>query len=311
MRKLVSIVLPCLNEEKNLSILIPEIIKSIPHKYDYEIIIVDDGSHDNSRIVIQKIATDNKKIKAILLYKRSGHQKALQIGIKYTKGDAVIMMDSDFQHPPKLISKFIEKWEEGYDLINGKKLSNRNTPILRRTQDRLGYYLWSKVSGGVITPNVSDFRLISRKIAKYINTSQEDSIFIRGMVNLASKNPTNIVYKAVTRKHGKSSYSFSDLIELFINGFISFSPKPLRTAFIVGIIIFTITGLFLVTDLAYALIIKKKIIAGWLTSVYLTFLVNSMLLIYLGILGEYIGVIFREVKKRPNYIIDKTINIDQ
>lgn len=309
MKKIISIVLPCLNEENNIPLLISQIIHHIPIKYAYEIIVVDDGSTDNSKLILQKLAQKNKNIKCIFLYKRSGHQKVLQIGISFSKGDAIIMMDSDFQHPPELIQKFIEKWEQGYDLVNGKKIDNRNISIFRRIQDKLGYYIWSKISSGVITPGVSDFRLISKEIAEFINSSKEDSIFIRGMVNLASKNTTYVTYKAEKRRYGKSSYSFSDLIELFINGFISFSPKPLRVAFVVGIITFTIAGLFLAIDLTYALIIKKKIIEGWLTLVYLTFLVNSMLLIYLGVLGEYVGVIFREVKKRPSYIIDKTINI--
>jgi len=309
MKKIISVILPCFNEAKNISPLVAEIIKKIPSRYEYEIICIDDGSFDQTKNEIEKLSMHNKDIKGILFYSRFGHQQALRAGIDYSKGDAVIMMDADFQHPPKLIPEFIGKWEKGYDLVRAKKIQNKGVGIFRNIGNKIAYRLWSIVSNGVIIPGVSDFRLISREIANYVKQSHEENLFVRGIVNLVAKKPCNIFYKIGKRKYGKSSYSNGDLLELFINGFISFSTKPLRTAFVLGIILFAFTGLFLFVDLVQALIMGRKIIEGWLTTIYLTFLANSLILIYLGVLGEYMGVIFRETKKRPYYFIDKTINL--
>lgn len=309
MKKTISVILPCFNEAKNIPLLIPEIIKNIPSKYGYEIVCVDDGSFDQTKNEIKRLSKVNKNIKGVLLYRRFGHQQALRAGIDYSKGDAVVMMDADFQHSPKLIPKFIGKWEQGCDLVGAKKIQNKNAGILRNIGNKIAYRLWSMVSNGIIVPGISDFRLISREIADYVKQNHEEDIFVRGLVNLAAKKPCDIPYNTGRRKYGESAYNNRDLIELFINGFVSFSTKPLRVAFILGITIFTITGLFLLVDLIQALMAGRKIIEGWLTTVYLTFLANSLILIYLGVLGEYIGVIFRETKKRPSYFIDKTINL--
>lgn len=309
MTKKISVILPCLNEAKNIPLIVPAIIKNIPSGYNYEIICVDDGSVDQTRKEIEKLARENNKVKGVFFYRRFGHQQALRAGVEYASGNAIIMMDADFQHPPKMIPRFIDKWEKGFDLVRAKNKQNKNISFLRNLSNKITYRLWLMMSNGVIIPGVSDFRLISGEIANFVKLSHEGDIFVRGIVNLVAKKPCSLPYTPSKRKYGKSSYGNGDLLELFINGFISFSPKPLRIAFILGIIIFAVTGLFLFIDLIQALIAGRKIIEGWLTTVYLTFLVNSLILIYLGVLGEYVGVIFRETKKRPSYFIDQIINL--
>ncbi len=307
--KKISVVLPCFNESENLPLLVPEIVKNIPKSYDYEIICIDDGSTDSTKDVIMAMASQNKKIKGLSFYKRSGHQAALVAGIKYAKGEAVITMDSDFQHPPKLIPKFIKLWEDGFDLVNAKKQQDKSQSIFLKIERKIGYFIWSKITDNLIPPGVSDFRLMSHKVAAYVTRSKEKEIFLRGLVTLAAKNKTEIPYKVGQRKFGKSSYTLKMFANMFINGFISFSTKPIRIASLMGLAIAFITGTFLIYDLAYAILTGRKIIQGYVSIVFLMLILNGFIIFYMGILGEYMGVIFKEVKKRPHYLINKKINL--
>lgn len=309
MRKLISVVLPCHNEEKNLPLLIPEVIKNIPPAYDYEILLIDDGSFDKTYIIIRKLAGKNKRIKGIRFYKNFGHQEALIIGIKNAKGAALITMDSDFQHPPDKLPKMISLWEKGHDVVFLQKKEDLSSQSLFRTARNLGYRLWSSVSDGVIIPGVSNFSLIDRSIADYITQGDEHEIFLRGLIHTAAAKPILIPYKVAKRKFGDSSYNFNKKINLFINGLISFSTKPLRIAAVFGLLLGIGSLLFLVIDWVNAIFAGRKIISGYLTIVFLMLIMDGFIIFYLGVLGEYIGVIFKEVKKRPQYMISEKINI--
>jgi dolichol-phosphate mannosyltransferase len=306
-RKLISIVLPALNEAGNIEELLPLIEKNIPAKYSYEIIVVDDGSKDKTFTVVSALAHKNPKIKGISLYRRFGHQAALLAGIANAKGEAIITMDSDFQHPPEKLALMLKLWEEGNDLVQMKKRQKEKG--LFEPIRRVGYFIWSKASDGVLVPGASDFRLMDRHIAEFILQSSETEVFLRGVVQLAAKNPTSIEYEVQKRKHGSSSYTFNMFWNMFINGFISYSTKPIRLVSYVGLLISLIGAFFLISDGLYSFFSDEKIIEGWLTTVFLVLIMNGFIIFYLGILGEYLGVIFKEVKKRPKYIIEKTVNI--
>lgn len=307
MKTKISVVLPCHNEARNLPLLIPEIIKYIPKNYDYEIICVDDGSVDETANVIKLISNKNKKIKGILFHRNFGHQNALLAGIKKSSGSAIITMDADFQHPPKLLTKIIKKWENGHDMVQLIKNTQKGRGLTEYAR-KIGYLFWKWVSQNTIHPGASDFRLIDKKTLEYIINSSEREIFLRGIVHLAAKNPYNIKYNVAKRKFGTSSYNFKMFLNMFINGFISFSTFPLRLGSIVGFIITSISVVILGGDVLFSLISGQRIIQGYVTIIFLMLILNGFLIFYLGILGEYIGVIFREVKNRPNYIIDELIN---
>lgn len=307
--KKISIVLPCLNEEKNIPLLVPEIINNIPGKYNFEIIFVDGGSKDNSWLVIEKIARANKKIKAIFLHRGFGYQADLKTGLTRAKGDAIITMDADFQHPPQLIPTLISQWEKGYDLVMAQKKEDRSLNPLYRYFRKIGYQLWTLVSGGGLIPGVSDFRLMDKKIVEFISQSQENEIFIRGLVMLAANNPILIPYHVGKRKYGQSAFNTLKLINVFIIGLVSFSIIPLRLASIVGLLIALFTAIFLIYDILHATLAGRNIISGWLTVVLLLLILNGFIIFYMGILGEYLGVIFKEVKKRPTYLIERTVNL--
>lgn len=305
----ISIVLPCRNESENLPLLIPEIIKNIPREFAYEIICIDDGSTDGTGEVIKILARKNKNIKGIIFYKNFGHQQALRAGIEKSSGDAIIMMDADFQHPPEKIKEFVKLWERGFDLIQARKVKDQTSSLIMKIQRLFGYRIWKFITNDTISPGISDFRLVSKEIRDHLLSSQENEIFLRGIVSLVANNPITISYIVGKRKYGKSSYTLKMFLDMFINGFISFSVTPLRFATVLGIVSFLGVGILIAVDIIRALATGKRIVEGYISLSFLTLVVNSILMIYLGILGEYIGVIFKEVKKRPHFIVKDTINL--
>jgi len=307
--KKISVVIPTFNESKNIPLLIPEIIKFIPKKYNYEIILVDDNSPDGTFETIKRLGQKNKNIKGICMYRRFGLQPSFVAGIKQAQGDIVITMDADFQHPPELIPKLVNLWEQGYDLILPRKQDDKSLNPLLRSIRRVAYEIWEKISNGTLISGVSEFRLMDKKIAQFIISSGETEVFIRGMVSIAADKPILIPYGVGRRRYGKSSFNLMRLLNIFITGFISFSPKPLRIASLFGLFIAFATTLFLIFDFSYSIFFGKTIIPGYATLVLLILILNGFVIFYLGIIGEYIGVIFKEVKKRPMYTIGKSINI--
>lgn len=305
----ISIVIPTFNESKNIPLLVPAIIKNIPRKYSYEIIFVDDNSPDGTFEIIKKMGSKNKKIKGICMYRRFGLQPSFIAGIKYAKGDAIITMDADFQHPPEMIPKLISWWEKGYDLVQPQKQEDKSFNPFLKSVRQTAYKTWENISNGTLIPGVSDFRLMDHKVAEFIVSSGETETFLRGLANMAANNPLLIPYKVGKRKFGKSSFNMRSLLNIFIIGFISFSPKPLRLASFFGLVIAFLTTLFLLIDLIVAVGFGKRIIPGYVTIVLLVLILNGFVIFYLGIIGEYIGVIFKEVKNRPKYIIGKNVNL--
>lgn len=309
MKKTISIVLPCHNEEKNISEIIPEIINNIPKIYDYEIITIDDGSTDNTFKIISKISCNNPRIKVIKFYRQFGHQAALLSGIIHTTGDAVITMDSDFQHPPEMLPKMLNYWENGNDLVMLQKEAVFRDEFVNSIFRSIGYKIWKIVSDGILTPGVSEFRLFDKTIKEYITNDKENQIFLRGIISSIAKNPVIIPYKVGKRRYGKTSYNFWKIKDIFISGLISHSMKPLRLAAITGLLLGFSALLFLLIDYINALITGRKIIEGYLTVVCLMLILNGFQIFFMGIMGEYIGVIFKEVKGRPIYIIEKKLNM--
>jgi glycosyltransferase involved in cell wall biosynthesis len=311
MKKIISLVLPCHNEEKNIKKIIPEIIGNIPKKYSYEIIFVDDGSTDSTFNIISEKAKINKRIKVVKFYRQFGHQAALLSGISETSGDAIITMDSDFQHPPNLLPKMISYWEKGSDLIKMQKDILFFDEFIDSIFRKIGYIIWKIVSDGILTPGVSEFRLFDKTIKKYITKNKENQIFLRGVVSFIAKNPVIIPYKVGKRKHGTSSYNFWKNKDVFINGLISFSIKPLRLAGLIGFLLGISAFLFLIIDYINAVITGRRIVEGYLTIVCLMLILNGFQIFFMGIMGEYIGIIFKEVKGRPIYFIEKKLNLEK
>lgn len=307
--KSISIVIPTFNESKNIPLLTLAIIRNVPKNYNYEIIFVDDNSPDGTFEIIRKMGSKNKRIKGICMYRQFGLQPSLMAGIQRARGDAIITMDADFQHPPEMIPKLISLWEKGYDLVQPQKEEDHSFNPFLRPARRVAYKAWENISNGVLIPGVSDFRLMDHKVAEFIVSSGESEVFLRGLANMAANNPLLTPYKVGKRKFGKSSFNINKLLNIFILGFVSFSTKPLRLASFFGLAIALLTTLFLLTDFIFIVSFGKKIVPGYVTIVLLILILNGFIIFYLGIIGEYIGVIFKEVKNRPKYIVKKSVNL--
>jgi polyisoprenyl-phosphate glycosyltransferase len=300
----VSVVIPVFNEEGCLIELTGRLVKVLECYPDYEILFVDDGSRDNSLTILKNLHSVNQKINYLSFSRNFGHQNALRAGTKFATGDCIISLDGDLQHPPELISELISKWFEGYDIVYTIRKDLRRSSFFKKFTGRLFYKIMNMVSDINFEQGEADFRLLDKKAATELNHLSENAIFFRGIVKWLGFNQTGIEYVPDQRVWGKTKYSRKKMFALAISGITGFSIKPLRISTLIGI---SIAFLSLIYGI-YALYIKfftDKSIEGWTSVFFMVAFIGGVQLIMIGILGEYIGNIFIESKKRPHYIISE------
>lgn len=300
---MISIVIPTFNEEGNVKTLFDKVKKNLG-KEKFEIIFVDDGSTDNSLGIIKSMAIKNKEVKYLSFSRNFGHQAALRAGLKVTRGDAVISMDADLQHPPELLPKIIENWENGYEIVYTTRDDSKSEKvgIIRKSIGELFYKTINYLSGLSIDPGAADFRLLDRKVVDVINEFPEPNLFLRGLVNWIGFRSIAIDYVPAKRLSGKSKYSINKLFSLAINGITQFSVKPLRVSIIIGFIMAgagLLYGVFALADY----FISNHTTSGWTSLIIVILLTSGIQLIVLGIVGEYVGKTFLQTKERPDYIL--------
>lgn len=310
MNKKISIVIPCHDEEDNVKPIVEAIKKYIPDIYDTEFVIVNDGSKDMTEAVIAELALNDKNIKGISLKRNFGHQAALICGIKYTTGDAVITMDGDFQHPPEKIPELIENWANGYDLVVCKKETQQKDALYREIARIIGYKLYEIIGDKNIKPGVSDFRIMDKLIVDALNSLDESRYILRGLTMLYAKNPKHILYVPQERRSGQSAFTFQQLYKLYVSTLTSFSLKPLKFAMGLGLALIFLSFLYLGYVIYVRLFHGQNVIQGFSALIFVNITLFGFLFFYLGVLSEYIGTIFDEVKHRPKYIIHKKYNIE-
>ena len=307
--KEISIVLPAYNEEANLVPLVDEIIAVLQNAYDLEIIIVDDGSKDTTREVIRNLSHKDSRVKGLIFYRNFGHQAALMAGITNASGDAVIIMDSDSQHPPSVLPEMLDMWLKGFDLVLGQKSSDHTASFMTRVFRAIGYKTYSLMNDASIIPGISDFRLMDRNVVDLLVSSNEKRLILRSVVHRYARNTALVNYDVGVRKHGTSSYSFTKLYNLFVTNVVSSSLVPLRLSFLLGIFAITLSIFMILFVLFAKLFLGASIIQGWATTIILLSLYFGLNFFCLGILAEYIGVIFDEVKDRPRFAIKEKISL--
>ena len=299
---MISVVIPAYNEAGNLKILAEEISKQLKNTVSYEIVFIDDGSKDNTLDEIKAISDNDESVKFLSFSRNFGHQKALKAGLDHAKGDCVISMDADLQHPPEIINKLIEKWKEGYDVVYTIRKDFHQTGLIKKVTSRLFYKVINKISDVDIPLGAADFRLLDRKVVNELRKFNENWLFIRGIVSWLGFNQTGIEYTAQDRKSGESKYSFRKMISFALQGITSFSIVPLRASVILGLIISFFSFLYTI----YALLDKfyfKTVVPGWTSILISVLFLGGIQLIFLGVIGEYLGKMFIETKNRPNYVI--------
>ena len=300
----VSVIVPVFNEEGCLLTLVSRVVMVIEKYSDYEILFIDDGSRDNTLTVLRKLHAGNKKINFLSFSRNFGHQNALRAGTLYASGDCIISLDGDLQHPPELIPDLITKWKEGFDIVYTIRKDEKKIPVLKRVMSVLFYKLMNAISDMNFEHGEADFRLLDKNAAAELNNLNENAIFFRGMVKWLGFEQIGIEYTPDERTWGKTKYSRKKMFALAISGITSFSIKPLRISTIIGISIAFLSILYGI----YALYIKfftDNSIEGWTSVFFMVTFIGGIQLIILGIIGEYIGNIFLESKKRPHYIIEE------
>lgn len=306
---LLSIVIPSFNEAENIPLVVDEVSKVIPAGFDYELLFVDDGSNDSSPLVLKKLAGENARVKFLFLSRNFGHQHALKAGLDYAKGDAVICMDGDLQHPPAIIPVMIEKWwKESYDVVYTIRKEDKELSFLKRKTSALFYRLMNAFTDIELKQGAADFRLIDRKLVEEIKRMNDPFLFIRGLIPWMGFKQFELEYQPGKRLHGVTKYTFRKMFRFAINGITSFSIKPLRFAVFMGFFISLLSFVYGV----YAIAIfwfDDRAISGWASMITSVVFLGGLQLIILGIIGEYIGKIYVQLKNRPTYIVkEKNFN---
>jgi dolichol-phosphate mannosyltransferase len=306
--KTISIVIPVLNEEKNLPLLYKKLIKNIRGN-KYELIFVNDGSTDNSEAIIQSLRENDINVKLITLTRNFGHQIAITCGIDFASGDAAIIIDADLQDPPELIPKMIQKWNEGFDVVYGKRVDRLGESYFKIITAGLFYKVIYLLSGGKIPQNVGDFRLISKKVINVLRETREYQRFLRGIIGWTGFKQIGIEFERAKRYSGSSKYNLLSMVKFALDGILSFSFFPLRIASYLGML----TALGAVFLIFYTIFVTAQgtTVRGWPSTIVIILFIGSIQLIAIGIIGEYLGRIYEEVKRRPLYIIDKSFGIDK
>ena len=305
-----SIVVPCYNEESVLPKFY-EAIKATMAQLNitYEVVFINDGSRDGTQKVLEKLAEQDELIRFVSFSKNFGKESAMLAGLSYATGDYVLIMDADLQHPPSLIPVMLEKAKQGYDQVIAKR--NRSGEKLTRSLLTKLYYKFINSLVDVQLENgIGDFRLLSRRAVDALLSLKEYNRFSKGLFSWIGFDEAIIEYDNIIREEGASKWSFASLLNYGIDGVISFNNKPLRIAIYLGLTV-TILDILYVLFMLVQITLRGVDVPGYFTTIAAILLVGGLQLFFMGIIGEYIGRIYYEVKKRPHYIVSKTANFEK
>lgn len=304
---MISIVTPVYNEEDNVVFFHEEITKVMKTTgMDYELIYVNDGSRDRTDELIRELAEKDSHVRAITFARNFGHQTAITCGMDFARGDAVITMDGDMQHPPELIPLLLEKWKDGYDIVQTIRTSTEDSGFIKKITSAGYYKVINSISKTPVTPGGSDFRLMNRKSLDVFLRFREHARFIRGIVGGLGFKQTTIKFEAPARHAGVSKFSMNKMLHFAMDGILTNSTTPLRAAFYAGAVSGFI-GILLILHVLYSYLVGNTV-PGWATMTILIAFFGSANLVGLGIIGEYIGRIYEESKNRPLYWISGDTN---
>ena len=309
LRKL-SVVVSVYNEEKALREFYKETNKILEQirksGWEHELIFVNDGSSDNSLSILEELAKEDHDVKLISFSRNFGHEAAMIAGIDHSTGDGIICMDADLQHPPECIPQIIEKFSAGYEVINMVRTKNKSAGLVKNITSSGFYWLINHISDVHFEPNASDFFAISRHVAQVLKDNYREKVrFLRGYVQNVGFKKTNIEYEARARVAGESKYSIKKLFIFSINTILCFSNMPLKLGIYAGVFSAALGVLVMV----YTLCTRQGAPSGYATIVVLLCFMFAMMFLLIGIIGEYIAILFTELKDRPVYIVEKTENM--
>ena len=304
-RRKVSIVLPCYNEEKNVPLIYQAIKTHMPDGYTRELIFVNDASTDGTLEEIRAISLQDPSVEFVSFSRNFGHQNALRAGLDVASGDCVITMDADLQHPPSLIPELLKHWRLHNDVVYTIRGEDGTLPMGKRITARLFYQIINTLTGLHIVPGSADFRLLDRKVVNALKQHTEQFVFYRGLIASLGFKQLGIKYQPGQRKFGKTNYTLSRMFAFALDGITSFSIIPLRISVFFGLIS---AGAAFAYGI-YALVMyfaTNLTVPGWTSAVLAILFIGGVQLVMIGIMGEYLGKMFFEVKRRPPYIVSET-----
>jgi polyisoprenyl-phosphate glycosyltransferase len=311
-RTRVSIVVPCFNEEEVLPVASARLLKLIngARNYEFEIIFVDDGSLDGTLDFLRDLAEKESRIRVLTFARNFGHQIAVSAGIDAAEGDCVVLIDADLQDPPEVILEMLEKWKEGFDVVYGVRASRPGETRFKLASAKMFYRLLNRLTDVPIPLDAGDFRLMARPVVDVLKAMPEKHRFVRGMVAWTGFRQAALPYEREARKAGVSKYPLKKMLHFASDGIISFSSKPLRIATNIGLLA---SGLAIL-GVVYALVLRIFTaiwVEGWTAIMIAVLFIGGIQLISLGVIGEYIGRIYEETKKRPLYIVRERIGFPE
>lgn len=300
-----SLVIPAYNEAENIPLLLGRLAEDMASFDDVEIVVVDDGSSDDTRDALRRSLNAHPELRFVSLSRNFGHQIALRAGMEQTTGDCVICMDADLQHPPELIGDMVRQWQAGADIVNCIREDQKSLSLFKRLTSRWFYKLLSSISGLQLMPGSSDFRLLDRNVVDILNRLPEADLFYRGIIPTLGFRVVAIDYQPGARIHGKSKYTLRKMTKLALNGVVSTSVRPLRLATYFAFLT-ALAGAVFLAYVLYVYFVSRTGVPGWASTLGVTLIIGTMQLLVLGMIGEYLGQVLKETRHRPPYYIAET-----
>ena len=310
--KKISLVIPMYYEEKVVQECykrVKSVVENI-EDYNYEIIFVNDGSKDKTLDILEDIAKKDKNVKIISFSRNFGHQAAVTAGIKYVTGDAIVIMDADLQDPPELIPEMLKLWEQGNEVIYGKRKKRKGESAFKLLTAKMFYKTLNALSDVEIPRDTGDFRLVDRTVIDVVNNMPEHNKFLRGLFSWVGFNQIPYEYERQERVAGKTKYPLKKMLKLASDGIISFSTKPLKLVGGLGTFAIVFSVIILIYSLLSFIFKWNNLTPGWTSIMVAITFFSGVILISLWMIGEYIARIYDETKERPQYIIKEKININ-
>ena len=299
----ISIIVPVLNEARTLGVLAERLGKALEDLGNpFEVIIVDDGSTDETLAVLKALNARDGRFRAVSLSRNFGKEIAVAAGLKHATGAAAIIMDGDLQHPPETIRSFVELWDEGYDVVFGQRTDRSRNTWTEKLSARLFYRVFHYLSGTELPDGAGDFRLLDRRVVDVFNGLDERSRFNKGLFAWVGFKSIGIPFEVAARAHGASRWQFRRLLKFAIDGIASFTTVPLKVWSYVGLAVSMIAMLYAAVFLLKTLMFGVDV-PGFPTLIISVLLLGGIQLISLGVIGEYLGRVYEEVKGRPLYIV--------
>jgi dolichol-phosphate mannosyltransferase len=307
----ISVLVPVFNEEEIIG-LFYERTRTVLDGLDqfaWEIVFVDDGSSDRSYAKLAAMAAADPNVKVLKFSRNFGHQIAITAGVDDARGDCVVVIDSDLQDPPEVIPSMVEQWRQGYDVIYGVRSDRDGETAMKLMTASMFYRLLGRITNVQIPANVGDFRLMSRRVVDQLKLLREKDRFVRGLVSWVGFNQTGVAYRREARQAGTTKYPLRKMMKFAFDGITSFSTAPLKLAMWTGYLAALAAVLYLIS-----VFVQRALgitVEGWATIMVAMLFLGSVQLICLGIIGEYLGRIFNEVKPRPMYVVQERLGMDE